>query len=103
MLLKSDAGFPDEEIAEQVGCSCRTVCNLCERCCEEGVQRAIYDAPPALFPYRTKRRPFQPPVKKSSLITKIQPASQVKALPRRRASRSILVRAAATWSLRMRK
>ena len=45
ILLKSDEGFTDEEIAEHVGCSDRTVRSVRKRFCTEGVDRALYDAP----------------------------------------------------------
>ena len=45
MLLKSDEGCTDGEIAEQVGCSDRTVRTLRKQFCVGGVEQAIYDAP----------------------------------------------------------
>ncbi|QDU53914.1 helix-turn-helix domain-containing protein [Aeoliella mucimassa] len=45
ILLKSDSGCTDEEIAEHVGCTTRNVRAVRKRFCEEGVQRAVYDAP----------------------------------------------------------
>jgi transposase len=45
ILLKSDEGFTDEEIAEHVVCSDRTVRSVRKRFCTEGVDRALYDAP----------------------------------------------------------
>jgi transposase len=45
ILLKSDEGLTDDEIAEHVGCTDRTVRNVRKRCCTEGVERAVYDAP----------------------------------------------------------
>lgn len=45
VLLKSDSGCTDEEIAEHLGCSTRNVRAVRKRFCEEGLQRAVYDAP----------------------------------------------------------
>ncbi len=45
ILLKSDEGFTDDEIAEHVGCSDRTVRSVRKNFCTEGVARALYDAP----------------------------------------------------------
>ncbi len=45
VLLKSDAGCTDEEIAEHVGCSDRTVHTLRKQFCTGGIEQAIYDAP----------------------------------------------------------
>jgi transposase len=45
ILLKSDSGCTDEEIAEHVGCTTRNVRAVRKRYCEEGVKRAVYDAP----------------------------------------------------------
>jgi len=45
ILLKSDEGFTDEEIAEHVDCSDRTVRSVRKRFCTEGLDRALYDAP----------------------------------------------------------
>lgn len=41
VLLKSDAGFTDEEIVEHVGCSDRMVRRVRKRFCTEGVERAL--------------------------------------------------------------
>ncbi len=45
VLLKSDEGCTDEEIAEHVGCSDRTVRTLRKQFCTGGIEQAIYDAP----------------------------------------------------------
>jgi putative transposase len=45
ILLKSDEGCTDEEIAEDVGCSDRTVRTVRQQFCTGGVEQAIYDAP----------------------------------------------------------
>jgi len=45
ILLKSDSGCTDEEIAEHVGCSTRNIRAVRKRFCEEGLERAMYDAP----------------------------------------------------------
>lgn len=45
VLLKSDMGCTDEEIAEHVGCATRTVRTIRKRFCEGGVEHAIYDSP----------------------------------------------------------
>ena len=45
ILLKSDEGYTDDDIAEHVGCSDRTVRNVRKRYCAEGLDRALYDAP----------------------------------------------------------
>lgn len=45
ILLKSDAGCTDEEIAEHVGCTTRHVRSVRKRFGEGGVERAAYDAP----------------------------------------------------------
>ena len=45
ILLKSDEGSTDEEIAEHVGCTTRTVRTIRKRFCEAGVQHAIHDSP----------------------------------------------------------
>lgn len=44
ILLKSDLGCSDEEIAEHVGCTTRSVRAVRKRFCEEGVDRAVHDA-----------------------------------------------------------
>jgi len=60
ILLKSAEGFTDEEIAEHVGCSDRTVRSVRKRFCTEGVDRALYDAPrsgaPATFTPRQQQQ-----------------------------------------------
>ena len=60
VLLKSDEGFTDEEIAEHVSCSDRTVRSVRRRFCTEGVDRALYDAPrsgaPATFTPRQQQQ-----------------------------------------------
>jgi putative transposase len=45
ILLKSDEGFTDEEIVEQLGCGERTVRNVRKRFCTEGLEAALVDAP----------------------------------------------------------
>ncbi len=60
ILLKSEAGFTDEEIVEHVGCAERTVRNVRKRFCDEGLERALYDAPrpgrPSDFTPRQKQQ-----------------------------------------------
>lgn len=45
ILLKSDEGCTDEEIAEHVGCSSRTVRTIRKRFCTGGLEHAIHDSP----------------------------------------------------------
>jgi transposase len=45
ILLKTDEGFTDEEIAEHVGCSDRTVRSVRKRFCTGSLEDALYDAP----------------------------------------------------------
>lgn len=45
MLLKSDAGLTDREIAAHVGCSERTVAEVRKRFCQGGWERAVFEAP----------------------------------------------------------
>jgi putative transposase len=45
VLLKSDEGLTDLEIVEHVGCSERMVRDVRRRCCQHGLERALYDAP----------------------------------------------------------
>jgi transposase len=45
ILLKSDEGFTDEEIAVHVGCSDRTVRSVRKRFCRGSLEDALYDAP----------------------------------------------------------
>src|SRR4030065_750171 len=45
ILLKSDEGGTDEEIAEHVSCTTRTVRTIRKRFCEAGVEHALYDSP----------------------------------------------------------
>src|SRR5713226_1208825 len=45
ILLKSDAGLTDWEIAAHVGCSERTVAEVRKRFCQGGWQRAVFEAP----------------------------------------------------------
>ena len=58
VLLKSDEGCTDGEIAEHVGCSDRTVRTLRKQFCGGGVEQAIYDSPrsgrPATFTERQR-------------------------------------------------
>lgn len=55
ILLKSDEGYTDEEIAEHVGCSDRTVRSVRKRFCTGSLDEALYDArrsgaPPTFTP-----------------------------------------------------
>jgi transposase len=45
ILLKSDEGLTDEEIAEHVGVTVRTIAKIRKRFCQEGWERADFDAP----------------------------------------------------------
>jgi transposase len=45
VLLKSDEGLTDGEIAEAVGLAERTVAEIRKRFCTGGLERAVYDAP----------------------------------------------------------
>ena len=45
VLLKSDAGLTDGEIAEDVGLVVRTVAEIRKRFCTGGLERAVSDAP----------------------------------------------------------
>jgi transposase len=45
ILLKSDEGSTDEEIAEHVSCTTRTVRTIRKRFCEAGVEHALCDSP----------------------------------------------------------
>jgi transposase len=45
ILLKSDEGLTDEEIVEHLGCGARTIRSLRKRFHEQGLERALYDAP----------------------------------------------------------
>jgi len=45
VLLKSDEGLTDEEIAEHVGLSVRAIAQIRRRFCREGLERAVFDAP----------------------------------------------------------
>jgi len=45
VLLKSDEGLTDGEIADDVGLAERTVAEIRKRFCTGGLQRAVYDAP----------------------------------------------------------
>jgi transposase len=45
ILLKSAEGLTDEEIAEHVGCTDRTVRSVRKRFCTGDLDRALYDAP----------------------------------------------------------
>ncbi len=60
ILLKSDEGYTDDEIAEHVGCADRTVRSVRKRCCTESLDRALYDAPrsgaPPTFTPRQQQR-----------------------------------------------
>lgn len=60
ILLKSDEGFTDEEIAEHVSCSDRTVRSVRKRFCTEGLDESLYDAPrsgaPPTFTPRQKQQ-----------------------------------------------
>jgi transposase len=41
ILLRSDAGFTDEEISEEVGTSIATAERIRQRCCEEGIAASL--------------------------------------------------------------
>ncbi len=60
ILLKSDEGFTDEEIAEHVGCTDRTVRSMRKRFCTGSLEEALYDAPrsgaPPTFTPRQKQQ-----------------------------------------------
>lgn len=45
VLLKSDEGLTDAEIAEEVDVAERTVAEIRKRFCTGGLERAVYDAP----------------------------------------------------------
>jgi transposase len=45
ILLKSDAGLTDAEIAQHVGCCERHVREIRKRFCVQGLERALHDAP----------------------------------------------------------
>ena len=45
ILLKGDAGDADDDIAQAVKVSSRTVQRVRERYAEDGIERALYDAP----------------------------------------------------------
>jgi len=45
VLLRSDDGLTDEEIAEEVGLVARTVAEIRKRFCTGGLERAVSDAP----------------------------------------------------------
>lgn len=59
ILLKSDDGLTDEEIAEHVGRTTRCVAEVRKRFCQGGLQRALYDAPrsggPPKFTHRQQQ------------------------------------------------
>lgn len=54
VLLKGDAGDPDEAIAEALGVSVRTVQRTRQRCCREGLAAALADRPQPLRPHRRR-------------------------------------------------
>jgi len=58
ILLKADDGLKDAEIADHVGCTWRSVCDIRKRYCMEGLDRALQDAPrsgrPATFTAKQK-------------------------------------------------
>ena len=60
ILLKSDEGLTDEEIADHVGCTDRTVRAVRKRFCTGGLDDALYDAPrsgtPATFTARQQQQ-----------------------------------------------
>ena len=56
ILLKSDSGMIDEDIAEHVGASHRAVVDVRTRCALHGVERALYDAPRSGKPVTFKER-----------------------------------------------
>ena len=45
ILLKTQEGLIDEEIAEHVGCTARCVAEIRKRFCQGGLERALWDAP----------------------------------------------------------
>jgi transposase len=59
-LLKSDEGLTDAQIADEVGCTERTVREVRKRFCLHGLERAVYDAPrpgsPPLFTQKQQQR-----------------------------------------------
>ena len=59
-LLKSDEGLTDARIADEVGCTERTVREVRKRFCLHGLERAVYDAPrpgsPPLFTQKQQQR-----------------------------------------------
>ena len=60
ILLKSDEGLTDEEIARHVGCTDRTVRAVRKRFCTGSLEDALYDAPrpgaPATFTPRQQQQ-----------------------------------------------
>ncbi len=60
ILLKFDEGFTDEEIAEHVGCTDRTVRSVRKRFCTGSLDEALHDAPrsgaPPTFMPRQKQQ-----------------------------------------------
>jgi transposase len=60
ILLKSEAGFTDQEIVTHVGCAERTVRNVRKRFCDEGLERALDETPrsgrPSDFTPRQKQQ-----------------------------------------------
>lgn len=45
IILKSDQGLKDREIAEHLSCSERLIAKIRRRFCTEGIESALYDAP----------------------------------------------------------
>jgi len=58
ILLKADDGLKDADIADHVGCTWRSICDIRKRYCTEGLERALEDAPrsgrPAIFTAKQK-------------------------------------------------
>jgi transposase len=59
ILLKADEGCTDEEIAEHLGCTTRTVRTIRKRFCAGGVEHAVYDSPRCGRPERFTERQRQ--------------------------------------------
>lgn len=59
ILLKSDEGLKDSQIAEHVGCCERHVREVRKRFCVQGLERALYDAPRSGTPPRFTARQQQ--------------------------------------------
>ena len=59
ILLKSNDGLIDEEIAEHVGRTTRCIAEVRKRFCQGGLQRALYDAPRSGGPPKFTRKQQQ--------------------------------------------